>query len=274
MKSLKKTSIWVFFILAAIVQLFPLIWLVNYSFLDRNQFYSDDLIKWPTSPKWGNYVNAWVDGNFLKYLTNSIVVSGASILLTIVISVMLAFAFTRMKWKLRGLFFAIILLGIMIPVHATLLPDFVILKKLGLTDSYWALILPYTAVNVPIGMFMLSGFMRTIPGALEESAVIDGCGIYRLVFQIVLPIMKPAVVTVAITCFLFCWNEFILAATFLSRETYKTLPFAVQNFTGMYSSDYGSQFAVMVLISVPAIVIYALFNEQITKGITAGAVKG
>lgn len=274
MKSFKKTFIWVFFILAAVVQLFPLIWLVNYSFLDTNQFFSDELIKWPTSPKWGNYVNAWVDGKFLKYLLNSVVVSGVSILLTIVISVMLSYAFTRMKWKLRGLFFGIILLGIMIPIHATLLPDFVILKKLALTDTYWALILPYTAVNVPLGMFMLSGFMRSIPGALEESAVIDGCGIFRLVFRIVLPMLKPAVVTVGINSFLFCWNEFILASTFLSRDTYKTLPFSVQNFTGMYSSDYGSQFAVMVLISIPAIIIYALFNEQITKGITAGAVKG
>ena len=102
----------------------------------------------------------------------------------------------------------------------------------------------------------------------------DGASIYRIVFQIILPLTMPAVVTVAVTTFLNCWNEFIMAYTFISDDTLKTLPFSVMNFAGQYSSDYGSQFAVMVLTSIPAIIIYAIFNEKITKGVTAGAVKG
>jgi raffinose/stachyose/melibiose transport system permease protein len=269
-----RTTLWLFFLIFAFIQLFPLIWLVDFSLLDSNQLFSDKVLTWPSSPVWQNYINAWVDGKFLKYLVNSLIISFSTILLTVIMSLSLAYAFTRMQWKLRALLYSIILLGIMIPIHATLLPNFIIFKSLGLTDSYLGLILPYTAVSVPISTFILSGFMRSIPRAVEESAVMDGASIYRIVFQIILPVTMPAVVTIAVTAFLNCWNEFIMAATFLSKEDIKTLPFSVMNFAGLYSSDYGSQFAVMVLTSIPAIIIYALFNEQITKGVTAGAVKG
>lgn len=272
--AVKKTALWVFFILFAFTQLFPLIWMVDFSFLTSGDFYSSSILKWPTDPQWQNYLNAWVDGKFVKYLLNSIIISGITILVTVFLSLSLAYAFTRMQWRLRSLFFTIILLGIMIPIHATLLPNFAIFKQLGLTDSYLGLILPYAAVNVPLGTFILSGFLRSIPTAIEESAVMDGCSIYRIVFQIIAPLTMPALVTIAVTTFLNCWNEFIMASTFLSTDRFKTLPFSVMNFAGQYSSDYGAQFAVMVLTSVPAILIYAIFNEQITKGVTAGAVKG
>ncbi|GIO15444.1 ABC transporter permease [Cohnella xylanilytica] len=274
MRTKGKTGIWIFFLIVAFLQLFPLVWLVDFSFNTSADFYSDSILKWPSSPQWQNYVNAWVDGKFMKYFFNSLFVSAVTIVLTVVLSLTLAYAFTRMQWKLRPLFYSIILLGIMIPIHATLLPNFAIFKELGLTNSYLGLILPYTAVSVPLGTFMLTGFLKGIPKAMEESALMDGCSIYRIVFQIIAPLLMPALVTVIVTTFLNCWNEFIMASTFLSKDALKTLPFSVMNFAGQYSSDYGSQFAVMVLTSIPAIVIYALFNEQITKGVTAGAVKG
>ncbi|MHA7965524.1 carbohydrate ABC transporter permease [Paenibacillus sp. CAU 1782] len=274
MSKANRSILWVFFLLVACVQLFPLVWLIDFSLVDSNAFFSDSVLVWPDIIKWQNYINAWVDGQFVRYLFNSIIVSGATIILTTIISLSMAYAFTRMEWKWRAFFFGVILLGIMIPIHATLLPNFAIFKSLGLTNSYWGLILPYTAVSVPFSTFILTGFMRSIPRAVEESAVMDGASIYRTVFQIILPLTMPAVVTVAVTTFLNCWNEFIMAYTFISNNSLKTLPFSVMNFAGQYASDYGSQFAVMVLTSIPAIVIYAIFNEKITKGVTAGAVKG
>jgi raffinose/stachyose/melibiose transport system permease protein len=274
MSKSKRVMLWIFLLLVAGIQLFPLIWLINFSLVDSSEFYSDKILVWPEMIKWENYTNAWVDGNFVRYLFNSILVSGTTIILTIVISLSMAYAFTRMTWKWNKFFFVIILLGIMIPIHATLLPNFSIFRALGLTDSYWGLILPYTAVSVPFSTFILTGFMRSIPRSVEESAVMDGASIYRIVFQIILPLTMPAIVTVAVTTFLTCWNEFIMAYTFISDDSLKTLPFSVMNFAGQYSSDYGSQFAVMVLTSIPAIIIYAIFNEKITKGVTAGAVKG
>lgn len=274
MKKNTKIMLWLFFLIIAAVQLFPFIWLVNFSFTSSSEFYSSSILKWPDVMQWQNYVNAWVDGKFARYFFNSFFVTAVTIVLTVVLSLTLGYAFTRMQWKLRSLFFTVILLGIMIPIHATLLPNFAIFKSLGLTNSYLGLILPYTAVSVPLGTFMLTGFLRSIPKAMEESAVIDGANIYRIVFGIIAPLTAPALVTIVVTTFLNCWNEFIMASTFLSKDSLKTLPFSVMNFTGQYSSDYGSQFAVMVLTSVPAIIIYAIFNEQITKGVTAGAVKG
>ncbi|MFD2879555.1 carbohydrate ABC transporter permease [Paenibacillus rhizoplanae] len=152
-----------FFLIVALVQLFPLIWLIDFSFLSSNEFYSSSVLKWPSDPQWQNYINAWVDGKFLRYFINSVLVTSVTILLTVILSLTLGYAFTRMQWKLRPIFFTIILLGIMIPIHATLLPNFAIFKALGLTDSYLGLILPYTAVSVPLGTFILTGFMRSIP---------------------------------------------------------------------------------------------------------------
>lgn len=269
-----KIALWIFFLAVAAIQLFPLIWMIDFSFASSTEFFSSAILIWPETFQWQNYTNAWVDGKFLQYFFNSALVTSTTIILTIFLSLTLAYAFTRMTWKLRPFFFTVILLGIMIPIHATLLPNFAIFKSIGLTDSYLGLILPYTAVSVPLGTFILTGFMRSIPRAMEESAVMDGSSIYRTVFQIIAPLTKPAVVTVIVMTFLNCWNEFIMASTFLSKDSLKTLPFSVMNFAGQYSSDYGSQFAVMVLTSIPAIIIYAIFNEQITKGVTAGAVKG
>ncbi|CAM4012880.1 carbohydrate ABC transporter permease [Cohnella lubricantis] len=274
MRPSRKWMLWTFFLLVALVQLFPLLWLANFSIVEASGFFTDKILFWPDAPQWHNYVNAWVDGKFPRYLLNSVVVSAATIILTVVISVSMAYAFTRMQWKGRSVVYSIILLGIMIPIHATLLPNFAIFKELGLTNSYWGLILPYTAVSVPFATFILTGFMKSIPLAVEESAVVDGASIYRIVFRIILPLTMPAVVTVAVSTFLTCWNEFIMAYTFISKDALKTLPFSVMNFAGQYSSDYGSQFAVMVLTSIPAVIIYAIFNEKITKGVTAGAVKG
>jgi raffinose/stachyose/melibiose transport system permease protein len=187
---------------------------------------------------------------------------------------MMGYAFIRMKWKMKGFFLTAVLLGMMIPIHATLLPNFLTFRVLGLLDTYQGLIIPYVAFSMPLGVFVMTGFLESIPRALEESAVIDGCGIFGIIFRIIFPLTKPAVITIIIMTFLNTWNEFIMAVTYLSKETLRTLPFSVWNFAGQYASNYSVQFAVMTLTAIPAIIIYILLNEHITKGITLGAVKG
>jgi raffinose/stachyose/melibiose transport system permease protein len=258
----------------ALGQLFPLVWLIDFSLNKSGDLFVSGILKWPNPPQFQNYVVAWVQGNIARYLMNSVIVTGSAIILTVVLSLMLGFAFVRMKWKLSGITMAVMLLGMMIPIHATLLPNFFIFKFLGLTDTYQGLIIPYVAVSLPQGIFLLSGFMKSLPRSIEESAVMDGCGVYSIIFKIVLPMMKPAIVTVVIMTFFNCWNEFIMAVTYLSKNELRTLPFSVLNFAGQYSSDYSKQFAVMALSTIPAVIIYFALNEQITKGITMGAVKG
>ncbi len=269
-------SYWILFVIAtlfAIGQIFPLIWLIDFSLCKSSEFFTGGILKWPDPPQFQNYVRAWVDGNFMRFFFNSVLVASITIVATVFLSLTLGYAFTRMRWRFSKIFLNIILLGMMIPIHATLLPNFFIFQKLSLLNTYQGLILPYVAFSMPIGVFVMTGFLENIPRALEEAAVIDGCTVYGIIFRIVLPLAKPAVVTVIILTFFTSWNEFIMAATYLSSDKFRTLPFAVMNFAGQYSSNYAAQFAVMALNAIPAIIVYILFNEQITKGFLAGAIK-
>jgi raffinose/stachyose/melibiose transport system permease protein len=261
-------------VLLAVVQVFPLIWLVDFSLNKSGDLFGESILKWPDPPQFRNYAIAWTDGNIPRFFFNSMVVNVSTIIITISCVLPMSYAFVRMDWKLKGFFYTVILTGLMIPIHVTILPNYFIFNAVGIKDSYLSLILPYVAFSLPLGVLVMSGFLESVPRSLEESAVMDGCSIRRIVFRIILPLTKPAVVTITIMTFMGSWNEFIMAATFLSSNLYRTLPFAVYNFAGVYSSEYAIQFAVMTLTALPALVIYIALNGQITKGITVGAVKG
>lgn len=270
----KRTFLWVILIAVAVVQIFPLIWLLDFSLASSNEMFTTGLLIIPKKIQWGNYVKAFVDGHFLLYLKNSILINGLAVLLVILISIMAAFACKRMKWKLAGTVKTLLLIGMMIPIHATLLPNYKIYNAVDLTDTIWALLIPYVAFSLPQGLFLMTSFLEAVPVELEEAAVVDGCGIYRIVFGIVTPLLKPSIATVAIMTFLNNWNEFMMASTYLSSPKWKTLPFSVLEFTGQYSSNYAVQFAVMSLTAAPAVIVYILLNKHITKGVAMGAVKG
>lgn len=269
-----KIVLWIVLVMVAVIQLFPLIWLVDFSLGSSNEMFTNGLLIIPEKIRWDNYVKAFVDGNFLHYLKNSVLINVLAVVLVVIISIMAAFACQRMKWKLSGLVSTLLVMGMMIPIHATLLPNYKIYSMLHLTDTLWALLIPYVAFSLPQGMFLMTGFIQAAPKELEEAAVMDGCGIYRIVFQIITPILKPSIATVAIMTFLNNWNEFMMASTYLSTPKWKTLPFSVLEFTGEYSSNYAVQFAVMALTAAPAVIVYVILNKHITKGVAMGAVKG
>lgn len=271
---LKKPLLWVVLIIVAVIQLFPLVWLIDFSLASSNEMFTSGLLVMPEKIQWGNYVKAFQDGHFLLYLKNSILINGLAVLIVVIVSLMAAFACRRMKWKLNGFVKTLLLMGMMIPIHATLLPNFKIYSRLGLTDTVWALLIPYVAFSLPQGLFLMTSFLDAIPVEIEEAAVIDGCGIYRIIFQIILPMMKSSIATVSIMTFLNNWNEFMMASTYLSSPKWKTLPFSVLEFTGQYSSNYAVQFAVMALTAAPAVIVYIILNKHITKGVAMGAVKG
>lgn len=273
-KKIGKVILWTVLIIVAVIQLFPLIWLVDFSLGSSNEMFTNGLLIIPEKIRWDNYVKVFVDGNFLHYLRNSVLINTLAVLLVVIISIMAAFACQRMKWKLSGLVSTLLVMGMMIPIHATLLPNYKIYNAVHLTDTIWALLIPYVAFSLPQGMFLMTGFIQSVPKELEEAAVMDGCGIYRIVFQIVTPLLKPSIATVAIMTFLNNWNEFMMASTYLSSPKWKTLPFSVLEFTGEYSSNYAVQFAVMALTAAPAVIVYVILNKHITKGVAMGAVKG
>jgi raffinose/stachyose/melibiose transport system permease protein len=260
--------------LIALGSIFPLVWLTDFSLVHSNELFGENILVWPNPPYWKNYELAMTAGKVPQYFVNSLIITGISVLFIVVLSVMMSYGFIRMKWKLSKTLLNIVLLGFMIPIHATLLPNFMTFADAKMLDTPWALIIPYVAFGLPQATFILTGFMGTVPEAIEESAFMEGCSVFRLLFQIIFPILKPAIMTVIIMSFINIWNEFIMAATFLSSDKFRTLPFSVYNFAGQYTSNYAAQFAVMALSALPSLIVYVVLNKHITKGVMAGSVKG
>ena len=272
-KMITRPLLWIVLVLMAIVQIFPLVWLLDFSFASATEMYTNGLLIIPEKLKFSNFVKAFDNGTYLIYLKNSIIINVLAVIIVILVSIMAGYACRRMRWKLSGFVKVLLLMGMMIPIHATLLPNYTIYSKLGMTNTLWAVLLPYVAFSLPQGLFLMTSFIESIPFELEEAAVIDGCNIYTIIFKIIVPMLKPSIATVAIMTFLNNWNEFIMAQMYL-RDRWRTLPFTVLDLTGQYSSDYAAQFAAMALSAAPAIIVYIVLNKHITKGVAMGAVKG
>jgi raffinose/stachyose/melibiose transport system permease protein len=272
--SVSKILIQVFLVVWAIIQLYPLLWLFLFSLKDNADIFGGNIAGLPKVPKWENYPDALQQGGVLKYLFSSILVTGVTILLVLFLSSMTAYAVTRMKWKLSRYLVLLLMLGMMIPVHAALLPLFMTLSRLKLLNTYWALILPYVAFGIPLAVFILSGFMEGIPLEMEEAAMIDGCSVYRMFFSIILPLVTPALATVAIFTYLASWNELMFAITFISKPIFKTLTVGIMSMVGSYVTRWGPIGAGLMIATFPTIIIYILLSDQVQKSMTAGAVKG
>lgn len=275
----KKYSISTIFMYAALfivafVQLFPLYWMFSFSLKDNSEIFGGNPIGLPGKWIWSNYSNALLGGNVGHYFINSVIVTGATILFTVIISVMASYALTRMVFKLRKPMNSFFVLGLTVPLHSALLPIFIILRNLKMVNSYWALILPYSAFAVPMAILIFSGFMSSLPRELEEAACIDGCSIYRIFFSIIMPLMKPAIATVTIFTFLQAWNELMFAVVFISDVKYKTLTVGIQSLAGQYTTEWGPIGAGLMVATIPTLVIYALMSKKVQDSLVVGAVKG
>lgn len=191
--SISKKILWIVLAMVAVIQIFPLVWLLDFSLASSNEMFTSGLLIIPEKIQWGNYAKAFVDGHFLHYLRNSLLINGLAVFLVVLVSIMAAFACLRMNWKMSGFVKTLLLMGMMIPIHATLLPNYKIYSMLHMTDTIWALLIPYVAFSLPQGMFLMTSFISSVPVELEEAAVMDGCGIYRIIFQIVTPVLKPSI---------------------------------------------------------------------------------
>jgi raffinose/stachyose/melibiose transport system permease protein len=258
----------------AIIQIFPLYWLITFSLKDNADIFGGNIVGIPKEFIWKNYEKAFVNGKIVLYLMNSVIVTSVTIILTVIFSLMAAYALTRMKWKLRNSTLILFMLGLMIPIHAALLPILLMLRQFKLLNSYWSLIIPYVAFAIPMAIVIFTGFIKSIPKELEESACIDGGSIYRIFFSIILPLMKPAMSTVAIFTFLQSWNELMFAVVFISKQSYKTLTVGIQSMSGQYVTEWGPIGAALVVATLPTIIIYLCMSNQVQKSLVVGAVKG
>nr|WP_247741213.1 carbohydrate ABC transporter permease [Cohnella sp. LGH] len=259
--------------LYAIVTLYPLFWLFTSAFKTNEEFDSRPFYL-PEVWHWDNLTKAWDVSAMGISLINSTIVTIAALVLTLLLGALAAYVLARFQFRLKAFFMGLFLLGMLIPIHSTLVPLFIMLKKVSLLDTYWSLILPYTAFELPLAIFVTAAFLMSIPKEIEEAALIDGTGYWGIFFRMMLPLSLPALSTVAILGFLRFWNDFAFALIFISKPALKTVPLSLSVFATGYSTDYKLTMAAMTIAVIPTIIAFLMFQEQIMKGMTAGAVKG
>jgi raffinose/stachyose/melibiose transport system permease protein len=272
--SVSRIIIWIVLIAWAVASLFPIYWMITFSLKSNSEIFGGNVAGLPRDYLWSNYSNAFGSGNLGRYLLNSVLVTIATIFLVVLSSAMSSYAMIRMKWKFSKLAMSILMLGLMVPIHAALLPVFMMMRNLRLINTLWSLILSYAGFSIPLGIMITSGLISSIPRELEEAAFIDGCHIYRMFFSIILPLLRPAIATVSIFTFLQSWNELMFAVVFISRDAAKTLTVGIQAMSGRYLTEWGPIGAALVVATIPTLVIYLALSSQVQKSFIAGAVKG
>ncbi|MGK5509358.1 carbohydrate ABC transporter permease [Brevibacillus formosus] len=258
--------------LFALIALYPIVLMISSSLKTNMEIFTSPL-SLPKTFSLDTYKKLWEVVPFADFLWNSVFVSVLSVLLITVFSAMAAFYLSRFSFKwTAGLYFFFII-GLMIPIKLGIVPLFLLMKNLGLLNSLWSLILIYTASGIPISVFILTGFFRTLPIELEEAARIDGCSHFQVFWRVLLPLIRPALATVVIINFIHAWNDFFFPLIFIQEEALKTIPVGMMVLFGEYETDWSLLFAGLTLSALPMIVVFLMASRQFMEGLTAGAVK-
>jgi len=281
-----KVLIYCGLVLWLLIDLFPLYYLFTFSLKSSSEITGTNVIGLPKEWLWSNYSRVFglgkkVDGKRLffanggieKCFTNSLVIAIATIVICLVAALMATYAITRIVWRGREALNSIFMLGITIPMHVALYPIYASFSKMGILRSYSSLIIPYAAFSLSMAIMVCTGFMNDIPKELDESACIDGCGLWGTFFHIIVPLMKPALATMGIYIFLTCWNEFMFASVF-GDEAHYTLPVFVSNLKGSNITDWGLVGAGLLLATFPMLIVYVFMSRRIQESFMVGAVKG
>jgi raffinose/stachyose/melibiose transport system permease protein len=268
-----QSLLYVFLGLYALVILYPLFFLVASSFKDDEELF---LAPWGLPRRWNlwGYYDVVANYGVGRYFLNSLYYASMSVTLSLLICSMGAYALVRMKWRLSGPTLAFFLMGLMVPVHAMIVPLYLFVTKVGLSNPRVTLVCIFVAFTTPTTIFILSGYMKGIPRELEESAVIDGCSLRRAFWAIVMPMMQPALATVAIFNFLSTWNDFLISLIFINDDRYWPIQLGISRFQGSFQTRYSYLLTAIILAIVPSAVVYMLLNKRIVSGLAAGAIKG
>lgn len=275
MKKAKSGIRGVIIFLICVIEIYPLFWMLTASMKQQSE--------WSEKPAYAlnkgfylqNYVDAWTRGHMATYFKNSLITTVVSLIFIVIFSVTVGFAVTKMQWKLRNAVAKYFTLGIMIPVAVALIPLFQIYSKTNLLNTRVCLILTYIAFGLSLSIYLVQGSLRSFSDEIMEAAVIDGCGIYRMMWYIVVPLMKNAIVTVLVLQFFFKWNDLLFSMTFISDSSLKTVQTGLLYFSDEFGSkNWGAIFASVSMSVFPMLILYTALNKKVIEGMTAGAVKG
>jgi multiple sugar transport system permease protein len=260
------------FVLLALT-LIPFIWIFLTSLKNPNELYSKVFTYLPVQPTLNNYAELFTKTNFIQNIKNSILVAGCTSLISLLIATMSAYAFTRYRFRGRKLLLGSYLLIYMFPAVLFLIPLFMEMRKFGLINTLWALIIAHSTFTIPLSVWLMVGFLNEVPIEIEESALVDGCNRFVSFIKIVFPIISPGLAATGSYIFIYSWNEFLYAVMFTNEAT-RTLPVALQVFVGQYLIQWDLLSAGAVVTVIPVILLFMLIQKNLVRGLTAGAVKG
>jgi multiple sugar transport system permease protein len=277
-KGLLKSFSYHFFVLIfGLVMIYPVLWMISGSLKDNVEILQGGLNLVPPSWRWQNYVTGWKGfggTTFATFFANSFIISTISTVATVFSSACIAYAFARFKYRGRNFWFSAMLATLMLPMQVILIPQFLIYNKLGLVGTIIPLILPHF-FGVPFFIYQMMQFMKGIPRELDEAATIDGCSKYSIFSKIILPLLKPALITTIVIQFYWKWDDFMGPLIYLNRPSDYTVSYALKLFADSTSTtDYGAMFAMSSLSLVPIFVIFLIFNKRLVEGIKATGLKG
>lgn len=261
----------IFFILFAIV-VFPLIFIFITSFKGNEEIFANP---WglPEHFSLASYVQAFTEYDILRNLINSVIYASVTCVVVVIVSAMASYAIARMRWKLSKVCMNFFLLGIMIPMHSLLVPLYISVSRMNITNVF-ALILIYIANSIPIAIFILTGYLTSVPVELEEAAVIDGASVAGLFTKVIMPLLRPSVATISIITFLGIWNDLMMGLVFLTKEGDKTIQLFISQFKGDHFTNYGMLLSSIMISIIPMVIVYLLMSDRLINGMTQGAVKG
>ena len=273
-KKIKLSTICIYIacILVAAIMLIPFVWMLSASFKAKNEIFTTP-IKWiPEVFRTVNYEKIFNDIPFLTYFLNTLKITVAVTALQLVTCSMAAYAFSKLKFPGRDKIFLAYLGTMMVPWHAIMIPQFIIIQKLGLYDSHWSLIL--TGAFSAFGVFILRQNMMSIPDSLAEAAKIDGCGFWGIFSKIILPLSKTGLVTLGVLTFNNVWNDYMGPMIYLDTDTKKTIQLGLATFKRQFDTDYGAIMAGIVISLIPIVIVYAMAQKNIVEGVAFTGVKG
>lgn len=255
--------------------IFPLVWML-YSSLKEKRAFNADIIGLPKEPTLTNYIRILTNSDYHlgESMMSSVRTTGLAVLFIVLFGFIVGYILARVRFKGNRLLYAMFLMGMLIPIHSLLVPIYVVFNKAGISNKWFTLLLPYVSFGLPLAIFLVEGYVKGIPIALEEAAAIDGSSFSRTLWTIILPICKPILVTVAIIQVFGNWNEFSFALVLIKDVALQTVPLALTQFKGQFASDYPKQMAAMLITMSPIVILYFAFSKEIIKGMVAGAVKG
>lgn len=258
-----------------IVEIYPIFWMLTASFKQSFEWSSKPAYSLNEGFYFQNYIDAWTRGNMATFFKNSLIATLVSLVFIVVFATCVGFAVTKMEWKYKDAVAKYFQLGIMVPVATSLIPLFQIYNKVGLLDTRYSLIITYVAFGLSLSIFLITGYIRSLPDEIMEASVIDGCGIYKMMWYVVVPLMKNAIVTVLVLQFFFKWNDLLFSMTFINSTELKTVQTGLLYFQDEFGAkNWGAIFASVSMSILPMLGLYMALNKTVIEGMTAGAVKG